>query len=150
MDENWSHLLIRPNSEIAGHILTNEEIKVLRYHGYNTLLKFPNGSTVMANNGVMGNLCHTSTFYEIRIEQEYMKNIYAKIQHYDFDGLTPQYMYINENNWAIVTLDKEMKVFNLYYQGKFRCFRKGARSYCSYRYCCKVITANLAIPRTLS
>lgn len=128
VDENWRHLLIRPNSEILGHVLTSEEIKVLRDRGFNTLLRLPNGNHVMANSGVMGNFCHMDTFYSIRCEQEHIKGIFSQIQNYNFCGLTPQYLHINENHWAIVTLDKELKTFNLYYQGNFDLITKELQS----------------------
>ena len=54
VDENWPHLLIKPNSEIQGHRLTNDEIRCLRSNGCNTLLQLANGSNVMATSGVAG------------------------------------------------------------------------------------------------
>lgn len=117
VDKNWPQLLIRPNSEIQGNVLTNEEIQVLRNIGCNTLLQLPTGSNIMANSGVMGNLYHTETFYEMRIEQRYIENIYSALRDSNFKDLTPQYLHFDRDNWAIIALDKNLTTFDLYYHG---------------------------------
>jgi hypothetical protein len=119
VDENWPHLLIKPNSEIQGHRLTNDEIRCLRSNGCNTLLQLANGSNVMATSGVAGgNRCRVSTLYSIAIKTRLIDRIYSQIQHYNFDGFNPQYLYIlDENTWAIVSINKECSGASLYHQG---------------------------------